>query len=144
VLKILLGRYDRVAETMLNLDLWANAIGQLKVRRAYEQGDCPCCKRRNFEYLDGKRGSGAAALCGRDAVQLTHKQTSGALLDFEELAARLAPHGKVRTNEYLVRAEIVDNGKPYMLSLFADGRAIVHGTGEASVARSIYAKYVGS
>jgi adenylyltransferase/sulfurtransferase len=44
----------------------------------------------------------------------------------------------------MLRAEIVENGKPYRLSLFPDGRAIVHGTDESSVARSLYAKYIGN
>ena len=43
----------------------------------------------------------------------------------------------------MIRAEITDSGKAYVLSLFPDGRAIVHGTHEPSVARSVYAKYVG-
>ena len=43
----------------------------------------------------------------------------------------------------MLRAEIRDNGKAFVLSLFPDGRAIVHGTAEPSVARSVYAKYVG-
>ena len=34
--------------------------------------------------------------------------------------------------------------KNYELTLFADGRAIIKGTNEASVAKAIYARYVGS
>jgi adenylyltransferase/sulfurtransferase len=127
---------------MLNIDVWTNTVVQLKVESAYEQGDCPCCKHGRFEYLDGTLGSGATTLCGRDAVQLTHKQDTGTL-NFDEVAARLRAHGEVITSRYMLRADINDNGKPYVLSLFPDGRAIVHGTAEASVARSVYAKYVG-
>jgi adenylyltransferase/sulfurtransferase len=50
----------------------------------------------------------------------------------------------VSVNEYLLRADLRDNGKHYQLTLFADGRAIVKGTDDAGVARSIYAKYVGA
>jgi adenylyltransferase/sulfurtransferase len=142
-LKVLTGNLDRVCPTMLNIDLWANTIVELKVARAYEQGDCPCCKHGHFEYLEGKLGSGASTLCGRDAVQLTHRQNSTPL-DLEEIAARLRRHGKVGASRFMIRAEITDNGKPYVLSLFPDGRAIVHGTDEPSVARSVYAKYVGA
>ena len=142
-LKILTGNLERVSPTMLNIDLWSNTALQLKMARAYEAGDCQCCKHRNFEYLDGKAGSTTTTLCGSNSVQLTHKQ-GGELLDFEALGARLSRHGKVVSNRFMVRADLTDNGKPYELTVFTDGRAIVKGTKEGKVARSVYAKYVGS
>lgn len=142
-LKVLTGNFDRVCPTMLNIDLWTNTFTQLKVGRVRDAGDCLCCKHRRFEFLDGKAGSSTTTLCGRDAVQLTHKQ-QGAKVDFAEIAARLRRHGKVTANEFMLRARLTDSGKPYELTLFPDGRAIVKGTGETSVARSVYAKYVGS
>jgi adenylyltransferase/sulfurtransferase len=65
-------------------------------------------------------------------------------LDLEEIAGRLGHYGKVVSNAFMVRAEIDDNGKDYEITLFVDGRAIVKGTGEASVARGVYSKYVGN
>ena len=44
----------------------------------------------------------------------------------------------------MIRADIRDGGRALELTLFADGRAIVKGTAEAQVARSVYAKYVGN
>ena len=142
-LKILTGNFDRVCPTMLSFDLWSNTFMQLKVAGAYDDGDCPCCKHRTFDHLDGKLGSGTTTLCGRDAVQLTHRQNA-AKLDLDEIAARLRPHGNVTANRFMIRADITDNGKPYELTLFTDGRAIIKGTREANVARSVYAKYVGA
>ena len=142
-LKILTGNLDRVSPTMLNFDLWANTFRQFKVARAYDVGDCRCCKHREFEFLDGKFGSSTTTLCGRNAVQLSHKQ-NGHKLDFTEIAKRLEPHGSVVANKFMLRAEITDRGEPYELTLFTDGRAIVKGTKEANVARSVYAKYVGA
>lgn len=142
-LKVLTANFERVCPTLLNMDFWANTIASLKVEGVYQASDCPCCKHGRFEYLDGERGSGAATLCGREAVQLTHKQGAGRL-DLEDLATRLRVHGEVRTSAHLLRLAIVDNGRPFTLSLFPDGRAIVHGTAEAGVARSLYAKYVGN
>jgi molybdopterin/thiamine biosynthesis adenylyltransferase len=142
-LKVLTRNFDRVSPTMLNFDLWSNDFMQLKVARAYDDGDCPCCKHRWFDYLDGRLGSGTTTLCGRDAVQLTHKQNEGRL-NLEGVAARLRRHGEVTANRFMVRAALTDNGKPYELTLFTDGRAIVKGTQEANVARSVYAKYVGA
>jgi adenylyltransferase/sulfurtransferase len=65
-------------------------------------------------------------------------------VDLAEIAARLRQHGPVVTNEFMLRAEIREGGEVYELTLFADGRAIVKGTGETSVARGVYAKYIGS
>lgn len=141
-LKVLTGNFGRVCPTLLNIDLWTNTFMQLKVAGAYESGDCPCCKHGRFDYLDGRMGSGAATLCGRDAVQLTHRQSPG-VLDLDRVAARLREHGNVAANKYMLRANISDGGNAYTLSLFPDGRAIVHGTAEPNVARSVYAKYVG-
>ncbi|MBT8084307.1 MAG: hypothetical protein KJN72_03710, partial [Woeseia sp.] len=106
-------------------------------------GDCPCCKQRRFEYLDGKAGSRSTSLCGRDAVQLSQKQ-EGQTMNFADLAARLARHGEVKVNEFMLRAELRDSDKLYELTLFPDGRAIIKGTSDESIARSVFAKYVGA
>lgn len=143
VLKILTGNFAQVSRSLLNLDLWSNELLQLDVASAYEEGDCPCCKHHRFEYLEGKAGSSSTALCGRNAVQLRHRQdTTG--LDFGTVAARLQTVGTVTVNEFMLRADITDGDKPFEVTLFPDGRAIVKGTDDASVARGIYAKYVGT
>src|SRR5690606_19194695 len=128
-LKILTGHYDRVCPTLLNLDLWANTALSLKVAGARDRTDCPCCRQRRFEFLEGRAGSSAVALCGRDAVQLTHRQAAGAV-DLATVAERLRAHGDVKANAYLVRASLTENGRPYELTVFGDGRAIVKGTSE--------------
>ena len=46
----------------------------------------------------------------------------------------------VRNNDFLLRFRI----PPYELTVFADGRAIVKGTQDPAVARSLYARYVGA
>ncbi len=142
-LKILTGNLDRVSQELLSVDLWDNRVTHLKVSHARADGDCPCCKHRDFEFLEGRAGSSASALCGRDAVQLRHRQNRDRI-NLDQIAGRLRPHGPVTANEFMIRAEITDGDMTYELTLFADGRAIVKGTAEARVARGIYAKYVGS
>lgn len=142
-LKILTGNYDRVSRTLLNIDLWTNEIHTLKVSNAYDKGNCPCCKQRRFDYLDGKSGSNAATLCGRNAVQLRHRQDTEDV-DFDTLAERLRLHGAVTANEFMLRARITDADTPYEITLFRDGRAIVKGTDEPAAARGVYAKYIGA
>ncbi len=61
-------------------------------------------------------------------------------LELRELAARLAPLGPVRANEFALQFEV----PPYLLTIFPDGRAIIKGTTDVGVARSLYARYVGA
>ena len=63
----------------------------------------------------------------------------------EALAEKLKDFGEVSVNPYLIRATISesDSESDFVLTLFSDGRAIIQGTEEESVARSVYAKYVG-
>lgn len=142
-LKILTGNWANINPAMISIDVWENTSKHYKVRRAYDVGECICCKKRDFEFINGKFGSSTTTLCGRNAVQLSQK-LAGSKLDFEEIASRLRSHGKVVANKFMIRAEVADNGQPYEITLFNDGRAIVKGTKEANTARSIYAKYVGA
>ena len=143
-LKILTGNLERVNPAMLSFDLWDNSFRQLKVVRAYDIGECACCKGRKFDFLDGAFASQTTTMCGRNAVQITVPKDEARKLDFEAVAKALEAHGKVNASKFMVRAEITDNGEPYELTLFSDGRAIVRGTKHANVAKGIYAKYVGA
>ena len=100
--------------------------------------DCPACAGR-YDYLGGQ-GQADTQLCGRDAVLLRAAAPIG---DLGALGQRLAGVGELKTaNAYLLRFDPPEPG--YSLTVFADGRAIVHGTQEPSLARSLYARYVGA
>ena len=60
-------------------------------------------------------------------------------IDLVELKARLEPLGEVRANEFALRFFAA----PYEMTVFPDGRAIIKGTSDTGVARSLYARYVG-
>ena len=77
-------------------------------------------------------------LCGRNSVQLA--APAGSELSLEELAARLDGVGTVVRNRFLLRLTVGE----HQLTVFPDGRTIVGGTDDVSVARSLYAKYVGN
>lgn len=139
-LKILTRQWRAVTRCLLSIDLWTNTFRCLDVAGGYIPGQCPCCGRRCFDYLDGRHASGAAVLCGQDAVQIS--PPSRAPLDLSQLAQRLACVGQVTHNSYVLRAQFPD--QPLHLTLFADGRAIIKGTRDPAAARGLYAKYVGS
>ena len=131
-MKILLGK-----ETLglVTVDVWTGAFSRLEVA-AGPSSECPAC-RGEYEFLSAHFGVKTTSLCGRNAVQVMGSR--GASLSFDELARRFAPLGDVSYNEFMLRF-VVDG---YEMVIFPDARAIVKGTGDESVARSLYAKYVG-
>ncbi|HEV3307642.1 MAG TPA: thiazole biosynthesis adenylyltransferase ThiF, partial [Candidatus Sulfotelmatobacter sp.] len=61
-------------------------------------------------------------------------------VNLAEMTKRLKPHGTVRHNDFVLKFW----HEPYEMTLFPDGRAIIKGTTDTAVARSLYARYVGS
>jgi molybdopterin-synthase adenylyltransferase len=129
-LKLLCG--GEVRGRITTMDVWEGGIRQIDAPP--RDPECPCCGRREFPYL-AESSRAPVTLCGRNAVQIAGR----AAIDLKELAARLAPVGQVRANEYALRFVF----PPYEMTVFADGRAIVKGTSDTGVARSLYARYVG-
>jgi adenylyltransferase/sulfurtransferase len=136
-IKILSGNRDAVSRSLTIVDLWQNRLRQLDVAALRDAVDCPTCKRGEFPWLSGQQASRAAVLCGRNAVQLSHP---GGALSLDELAPRLEAVGRVTRNQFLLRLVV----EPFELTLFPDGRAIIHGTDDPATARTVYAKYVGN
>jgi molybdopterin-synthase adenylyltransferase len=132
-LKILSGQAGRVQPRITTVDVWDGGIRQIAAPE--RDPDCPTCGRRDFQYLERTRLPDVS-LCGRNAVQVRDRERT---IDLVELAARLAPLGEVRANEYALRFLI----PPYEMTVFPDGRAIVKGTSDPGVARSLYSRYVG-
>jgi adenylyltransferase/sulfurtransferase len=101
------------------------------------RADCRACARREFTYLAG-RAQPHLTMCGRDSVQIHERRRQ---LDLRALGGRLSAGGaEVRQNEFLLRLRV----PPYEMTVFADGRAVIKGTKDPAVARSLYARYVGS
>jgi adenylyltransferase/sulfurtransferase len=146
-LKICAGRLDAISHCLLSIDSWSNEIHQFKIAKAREEADCPCCKHRRFEFLEGQGVSSTTSLCGRNAVQINPR--SGATLNLQELAARLSAAGGiagVTVNKFLLRfnAPGGDDGQGLEITVFPDCRAIIKGTRKVPDARTAYAKYIGA
>ena len=132
--KILAGKFDALHGRLISCDVWTGRFQSLRVARNPE---CRACVRREFTYLEGK-AQPHLTMCGRDSVQL-HERTRR--LDLAELRAHLAATvDDVRNNEFLLRFRV----PPYEMTIFADGRAIIKGTRDPAVARSLYARYIGA
>jgi len=132
-MKVLAGRPELVRARIATLDVWDGSLRQIGMPPP--DPDCPCCGRREFPYLEDSALE-PVRMCGRNAVQVRERPGP---IDLSELRARLEPLGKVNVNEFALRFVT----GPYEITVFPDGRAIVKGTGDTGVARSLYARYVG-
>jgi adenylyltransferase/sulfurtransferase len=131
-MKILLGKGTL---GLVAVDVWTGAFSRLEVAPG-PSSECPAC-RGEYEFLSARFGVKTTSLCGQNAVQVM--DSGEASLSFDELARRFAPLGDVDYNEFMLRF-VVDG---YEIVVFPDARAIVKGTGDESIARSLYAKYIG-
>src|SRR5436305_3110163 len=98
-LKLLTGKREQVNRDLIFVDVWENQFRRIKIAPLLGKVDCPCCQRRRFEVLDGEHGAQTTSLCGRNAVQVSHR--AAAKLDFEALARGLRELGAVRFNKFL-------------------------------------------
>jgi adenylyltransferase/sulfurtransferase len=133
-LKLLVGAEDRLRQSLLSFDLWSNQHGE--VTAAHPRRGCHACDERKFLHLAGKDRP-QVTLCGRNSVQIHERARA---VDLAEMSKRLKPHGAVRHNDFVLKFW----HEPYEMTLFPDGRAIIKGTTDTTVARSLYARYVGS
>ncbi len=141
-LKLLLGRADLVMRSLLDFDPWNGERRRLPLAGARDPA-CPCCVQGRFEFLSGERASGTAALCGRDAVQVSPR--AGQRIDLAALAGRLAATGDFRLGPFTLAGTLNESsGAPGVrLTVFRDGRALVQGTTDAARARTLYDRLIG-
>ena len=135
-LKFLVGgpNAPQVRRTLLSFDGWTNEHAEISA--AKPRRGCRACGERDFVHLAGE-GRPHITLCGRNSVQIHERQRP---IDFSELDRLLQPHGSVRHNDFVLKFW----HDPYEMTLFPDGRAIIKGTTDTAVARSLYARFVGS
>jgi molybdopterin/thiamine biosynthesis adenylyltransferase len=133
-IKLLVGASTKMRRTLLSFDVWTNE--RAEVQAGKPRAGCRACGERDFVHLAGE-GRPHITLCGRNSVQIHERSRP---VDFREMNERLKPHGVVRHNDFVLKFW----HEPYEMTLFPDGRAIIKGTTDTGVARSLYARYVGS
>jgi molybdopterin/thiamine biosynthesis adenylyltransferase len=133
-LKLLAGREAALTDRLVSCDVWTGHLQSVRVERNPE---CRACGRREFSYLEGE-AQPHITMCGRDSVQIHER---GRSLDLAALRSRLEPVvSSIRQNDFLLRFAI----PPHEMTVFADGRAILKGSQDPALARSLYARYIGS
>jgi molybdopterin-synthase adenylyltransferase len=135
-IKLLLGgsAAEKLRKTLWSFDVWTNQHAEIAA--ATPRIGCRACGNRDFIHLAGEERP-HITLCGRNSVQIHERARP---IDFAEMEQRLETHGVVRHNEFVLKFW----REPYEMTLFPDGRAIIKGTTDTGVARSLYARFVGS
>src|SRR5579862_9545712 len=133
-MKWIVGVKGQMRHTLLSFDVWRNE--RAEVSAATPRAECRACVERNFVHLAGQARP-HITLCGRNSVQIHERHRP---VDFSQITERLRAHGTVRHNDFVLKFL----REPYELTLFPDGRAIIKGTTDTAVARSLYARFIGS
>ena len=133
-LKFLTGQPQLMRRSLRSFDLWSGEHSEISTARP--RAGCEVCGERRFRALSGEARP-HITLCGRNSVQIHEHHRP---VDLAALAVRLRPLGDVRANGMLVRFR---RGE-HTLTVFPDGRALVQGTTDTGLARSLYARFIGS
>jgi molybdopterin-synthase adenylyltransferase len=136
-IKLLTGNKGKLNRCLLSMDVWDDRFQRLEIDGRRELADCPCCIHGRYEYLTAEGSSQTTTLCGSNAVQISFAR--GHKINLKEIGSRLGRVGTVTTNPFLLRCGVAG----YELTVFKDGRAIIQGTKDPTVAKSVYAKYIG-
>lgn len=135
-LKLLTGHPEALCRDLRYFDLWTADMERVRLEK--RETPCPACDEGRYEFLESQEGSWATALCGHEAVQITMR--GAGQVDFSRLAERLRAVGEVAFNEYMLRLRVDD----YELTVFPDGRTIIKGCTDPTLARALYARYIGA
>ncbi|MFN0196812.1 MAG: ThiF family adenylyltransferase [Planctomycetaceae bacterium] len=139
-LKVLSGQRELVTPKLTMIDVWDGTFRQLDVSQLRSANQCPACVQGKRDWLHGDSTSQSVVLCGRNSVQITPGQSLKLSLD--DLTAGWASLGTVMRNPFLARLTVTN--PDYEITVFKDGRAIIQGTDDPTVARGLYARYVGN
>jgi adenylyltransferase/sulfurtransferase len=133
-LKLLTNQPHLLRRTLLSFDLWSNQRSEINT--STPNPACTVCGQRIFTHLAGE-GRPHITLCGRNSVQIHEHHRP---VDFAAMRTRLLPHGEVRFNNLLLRF----HRPPHTFTLFPDGRCLIQGTTDITLARTLYDRFIGS
>jgi len=136
-IKILTGDYAAVNKNILEIDVWETELRQIDISELKDISNCPTCKLHNYEFLDAESGIMTTFLCGKNAVQVIHRNSGS--IDLRQLELRLRSIADVSFNDFMLKFKV----KNHTFTVFPDGRAIITGTADLSIAKGLYSKYLG-
>jgi molybdopterin-synthase adenylyltransferase len=133
-IKLLINQRAALHQRLISIDIWTNETRAIKVAR---NPNCRACAQKNLRYLEGA-AQPHITMCGRDSVQIHERHRSLNLQALHQALTNSAT--EVRSNSHLLRFQI----NSYQITVFPDGRAIVKGTRDPAIARTLYARYIGA
>lgn len=133
-IKILLGKRS-INKNLIIYDVWSHNFRSMSISR---NKNCKCCGKHDFEFLNVKKRSLVTALCGKKIVQITPIEKGE--ISFENLSKKLGKVGSVKKTEFALMFKL----PKFEITIFRDGRAMIKGTDNESLAKSLYAKYIGT
>lgn len=136
-IKILTDDYISLNKKLLEIDVWATKFKQIDVSGLKELNNCPTCKLHNYNFLEAEDGVMTTFLCGKNAVQVMSRNTGN--IDLKQLEHRLGSIAVVNRNAFMLKFKV----KEHNFTVFPDGRAIITGTNNSSIAKNLYSKYLG-
>jgi molybdopterin/thiamine biosynthesis adenylyltransferase len=135
-MKLIMGRGD-LNPGLIYMDVWSHEYEHFG--GGVRNPTCLSCGQRQFEFLNARVGATSSSLCGRNAVQVA--VMGAARLDLARLELNLLPVAtRIVRNDHLLRAQI----DGYEFTIFPDNRAIIKGTEDEDLAKTLYARYIGS
>jgi molybdopterin/thiamine biosynthesis adenylyltransferase len=136
-IKILTGNYASVNKSLLEIDVWETNFRQIDISELKDTNNCPTCKLHNYEFLKAEAGIMTTLLCGKNAIQVMSRNIGN--IDLRHLEQRLGSIADVSCNDFMLKFKIKDHA----FTVFPDGRAIITGTADTSIAKGLYSKYLG-
>jgi molybdopterin/thiamine biosynthesis adenylyltransferase len=134
-IKLLTGNKEKVRKSLLSFDIWHHHQHEIKWKKPKE--GCATCVRREFPALELRAEDQVLSLCGRETVQITPRETLK--WELKSWKERLQKVGEVELTPFLLRCRI----DQLTFVLFPDGRVLIQGTDDLTVAKNAYAKYIG-
>lgn len=132
-IKLVIGAGEREPR-LRSIDFWHWRVHTIAL--PVRQG-CPTCVEGRFEFLEAQPGSRLTEICGRDSYQIVPRDCGS--LDLAWIASRWKGGNQTRSKSFI---RIEEGGM--RLVLFADGRALIEGAGEAGRAQAFYDRVVGA
>lgn len=130
---------SEISPVLQSFDIWKNEKSDINISRLKNDNCSTCGKDAIYPYLVDKSQMKTDILCGRDAVQL--RTDSSQSLHLDNLSNKLkGVVNELMVNPYLLSCRFEE----HRIVLFKDGRAIIHGTHQPEIAKSIYNKLFAS
>lgn len=132
-LKILTGKPS--STSLISIDIWNHEYKVLKITM---NKSCMCCSKGQYSYLEGEKEDVVTTLCGSNSIQISPQHNPN--FSFQRMSERLRKISDTKVTDQFVTF----GADQYRITVFKNGRAIIKGTTDEKIARSLYAKFVGT